>query len=130
MSGYLAGTSILRPVLHEIVNYGAMFEISAEQCEHFYWHYEAVDWTLPNGGLIRNWKAKLQQWKLQNRIYDKQAKERDEKAALAKRKEPEWHDYRWYQEQVLENPKKARGIVSEKVGGVVRFRWPEGVGNG
>lgn len=125
MSGYLAGTNILRPVLHEIVNYGEMFEISKEQCEQFYWHYESVDWTLPNGSLIRNWKAKLQQWKLQNKIYDKQAKERDEKLAKSKAKEPEWHDYRWYQEQVQADPKKARSIVREKVNGVVRFRWPE-----
>lgn len=125
MSGYLAGTNILRPVFHEIVKYGEMFGYSADLCEQFYWHYEAVDWTLPNGSLIRNWRAKLRQWALQNRVYDKQAKERDEKAAKAKAKEPEWHDYRWYQEQVQADPKKARSIVHEKVNGVVRFRWPE-----
>ena len=118
---FLPGTSIPRPLLFEVQNYGEALGIDRERSEQFFWHYEATDWMLPNGGLIRNWQAKLRQWSIQNRIYDRRQKERDEARAKlqAERSQPPktgdylidgqwWNDYRWYLQQMQENATKAK----------------------
>ena len=127
MSQFINGTKVLRPLMTEIVNYGELFSISKELCEQFYWYYEAVEWQLPNGGIVQNWEAKLRQWAGQNRIYDRKAKERDEAKAMAQKTQAtDWHDYQWYMEQVQISPRRARTIINERrADGKVYFRYPK-----
>lgn len=132
-SGFIQGTNIPKPLLFEVTNYAEIAGMTTELAEQFYWHYESVGWVFPNGSVMMNWRAGMRKWAVQNRIFDKQKKERDE--ARAKAQVPPktgdvlidgqwWNDYSWYQKQVLESPKAARNIINIKHNGKAYFRLP------
>lgn len=133
-SGYIAGTDILKPILTDVLLYAELSGISKELAEQFYWHYEATGWTLPNGGVVRYWQAKLHQWKVSSRVFDTKEKQRDEartKAQGASKQTGEyyieghwWNGYDWYLRQVQENRAKSGQIINIRHEGKAYFRYP------
>ena len=54
------------PKLQEVVAFGQMRGLTAEQSEAFWHHYESVSWIDAKQRAITNWQSKLMTWKVQD----------------------------------------------------------------